>query len=274
MAETIVRSLNIIEINVNSIIRLSRRYDLCNFLNKHNPDIVLLNETKLNIRNKITFKDYSLVRKDRDNAERGGGTAILLKNYIKYKNYTNKTIKSFKCLEACIVTIPMAANRRLFLISAYYPSGNNDQHLKTELQQLFQSLNLQNPNNYYLLSGDLNCKHSDWGNTSNNSKGNILKEWISHNEIDFRCSLYASLSPSYPRCSSYLDLCIADSRLCISKEINSINCLKNLDYDSDHTAIQILVLNHGKDHPIGYFKKMPDPTFNFKKQIGRNLKDV
>lgn len=129
MSEAIVKDLNIIEINVNSIIKLNRRYNLCNFINMHNPDILLLNETKLSAKYKVEFKDYSFIRNDRANAARGGGTAILLKKHIRYTNYTNKTIKSFKFLETCIIKIPLVSNKTLFIISAYYPSGNNDKHL-------------------------------------------------------------------------------------------------------------------------------------------------
>lgn len=48
--------LKIIHINVNSIIRLARRYELLNFLNKNKPDIVLLNETKLYKKHKLLFE--------------------------------------------------------------------------------------------------------------------------------------------------------------------------------------------------------------------------
>ena len=65
MVEIIEKNLNIIEINVNSIIKFSKRYYLNNFINKCNADLVLLNETKLNIRHKLNFKDYIMIRKDR-----------------------------------------------------------------------------------------------------------------------------------------------------------------------------------------------------------------
>lgn len=272
MDETFVKKLNIIEINVNSLIKLNRRYDLCSFLNKYNPDLVLLNETKLNVRHKITFEDYNLIRNDRVNAKRGGGTAILIKNGIKYNNYTNKTINSFKFLEVCIIKLPLPSNKTLYVISAYYPSGNNCSHFKNEFLQLFESLNLQNPNFLYILAGDLNCKHSDWGNTNCNTKGNLLKEWLSNNEIRFRTSIYASVSPSYPRCGSYLDLCVADSRLLIQKENSTLNCIKTLDYDSDHNALQIVVLRGENDHPLSFFKEKPTQKYNFKKTNWKKFK--
>lgn len=49
----IAKFLNIIQINVNSLIRINRRYDLNNFIKTYNADLVLLNETKLNSKHKL-----------------------------------------------------------------------------------------------------------------------------------------------------------------------------------------------------------------------------
>ena len=71
--------------NVKSIVSNSARYNILEFLNKHNPEVCLLGETKLNNSHKITFKDYNLIRNDRLNAIAGGGTAILIKRSINYE---------------------------------------------------------------------------------------------------------------------------------------------------------------------------------------------
>ena len=65
------QNLKIIAINVNSIISYARRASLVSFLEEHNPDIVLLNETKLNSKHKLCFENYNLVRKDRLNSLQG-----------------------------------------------------------------------------------------------------------------------------------------------------------------------------------------------------------
>lgn len=111
----ISKKLKIIEINVNSLIQISRRYDLSQFLKVHIPDIVPLNETKLNKKHKLTYERYNLIRRDRPNSNRGGGTAILVKNDIKHKVYTNNIIRSFKYLETTIIKIPMNCNKTLTL---------------------------------------------------------------------------------------------------------------------------------------------------------------
>ena len=69
MADTNVKTLNIIEINVSSIIKLSQRLYLSNFINRYNSD--LLNETKLNFKHSMTFKDYNKIRKNRADVKRG-----------------------------------------------------------------------------------------------------------------------------------------------------------------------------------------------------------
>lgn len=232
-------SLKIIHINVNSIIKISRRYELQNFLSNNNPDIVLLNETKLNPRYNLCFNGYKMIRKDRFGSKKGGGTAVLIKNCIKYNNYENQITNSLDQLETCIIKIPLNHNKTLFIISAYYPAGSNSSNLKTELYKTFNSMHLQDLNNYYILAGDLNCKHSNWGNQTNNSKGNILKKWLEDYEIEFKCKLYASTYPSYPRCGCFLDICLADSRIKLNAENNTTNCLKCIPYDSDHNALEI-----------------------------------
>lgn len=79
----ILKKLKIISINVNSIIKNQRRASLMNLINKQNPDIILLSETKLNKNHVITFTNYNVIRNDREEKNIGGGTAIIIKK--KYK---------------------------------------------------------------------------------------------------------------------------------------------------------------------------------------------
>ena len=92
------KNLKIIHINVNSIISISRRYELQTFLKLHDPDIVLLNETKLNKLHKVYFNNYNMIRNDRKDAKQGGGTAILIKDIIKYEKYVDIKISELKIL--------------------------------------------------------------------------------------------------------------------------------------------------------------------------------
>lgn len=54
--------LTIAAINVNSTVANYRRLELSEFASKHDHDIILLSETKLNSKHKLAFKDYNLTR--------------------------------------------------------------------------------------------------------------------------------------------------------------------------------------------------------------------
>ncbi|KAI8125449.1 RNA-directed DNA polymerase from mobile element jockey [Lucilia cuprina] len=208
------------------------------------------------------------------NSKMGGGTAILIRRGIKYSYYNNRKILAFKHLETSVVKIPIFPNKTLFIIAAYYPSGNNCSSFKSDLLKLFQSLNLENTENYYILAGDLNCKNTVWNNPISNTKGNYLKEWIEDYEIRYRCKLYATCNPSYPRCNSYLDLCIVDSRLTIYKVNDSINCLETLDYDSDHETVKIKLLGVENDHPLSFFNEFTESKFNYRKTNWKKFRNI
>ena len=153
----------------------------------------------------------------------------------------HSTINKFTQLETCICKIPFCSNRYLHKILAYRSSSSrNSAQFIVELQKLFEILNLQHENHFYILAGDLKTKHQLWGNCVNNFEGTLLKQWLENNEICFRCSLYSTIFPSFPRTGSFLDRCIVDCRINIRKLNNSINCLENVDYDSDHAALRII----------------------------------
>lgn len=202
--KTVTKTLKIIQINVNSIISLSRRSDLQEFIKKHKPDIVFLSETKLNIKHRVSFTDYNVIRRDRFLANRGGGTAILVKNNLKFSIHNDSRILKFTALETCIINIPLFSNKTFFIISAYYSSNKNSSNFIRELNELFTLLKLDNPNTLYILGGDLNSKHAEWGNSTAYSEGNGLKHWLDDNDLIFRCQSYTSHFPSFTRAASFL----------------------------------------------------------------------
>lgn len=69
-----MNNLKIIALNVNSIVSVSRRLNLLKFMEQHQPDILMLSETKINRHHQITFKNYKIIRQDRPNSHQGGGT--------------------------------------------------------------------------------------------------------------------------------------------------------------------------------------------------------
>lgn len=231
-------NLKIISINVNSIIANRRRASLLSLLERHCPDVVLLSETKLNAKHMLQFKDYNVIRNDRLNRG-GGGTAILIKKGIKFKrvNINNKTNNI--PIEHTSIKIFFSNDQEVIIVSAYATSGNHAGFI-SYLSHLFDSLKLQNINNYYIIAGDLNAKHESWGNTVNNQRGESLRCWLDKNDIEYRIKLYCLDVPSFPRGHSFLDIYLADWRLEFTNASYN-NRLPSFPYDSDHNALTALI---------------------------------
>ena len=231
-----LKSMKIISINVNSIITNQRQASLLKFINRYNPDILLLSETKINKIHKVQFKNYNIVRTDRPNATQSGGTAILVRKQLKFKHIAiNLNKNNNNKLETTVVRIRMNNNDNLFLISAYASYGNNLE-FGNELKHLFRYLNLEKPKNYYIMAGDLNAKHTNWQNNCNNTKGTALRTCIDDNDILYKIMLYGPELPSFLSGNSYIDLCLADTRVKILN-IKRNETIETIDFGSDHNAL-------------------------------------
>lgn len=227
----------LISLNINSLISNKRRADLVDFLNKYKPDVLTLSETKLSLKHKIYFKEYECFRFDRPNSKRGGGTAILIKRSIPCTRFNNDNINKFKSLETTIINIPLRNNKKLIIVAIYIPYKKGTTAYKSEFTSLFENLNINNLNNYYIIVGDLNAKHIAWSNKCNCERGKFLQGFIDSNEINYRISLYHSNIPSFPKGDSFLDIALIDKRITINSFAGTTNQVETLIYDSDHRAL-------------------------------------
>ena len=170
-----ILDLKIFSINVNSLVSHSKRHELIKFLESHNPDIVLLCETKLNKRHKVQFSDYEIIRTDRPNSQKGGGTAILIKRDLNIswsQIYSPSSLRN-EILEYTIIQLNLNNSKKLFIVSVY--ANNEYRNIFTnELNQLFSSLKLNNLDNYFIVAGDLNARQISWGDVNSNYKGFLL----------------------------------------------------------------------------------------------------
>lgn len=183
---------------------------------------------------------------------------------------------NFKCLETTVIKINLnISNCKLYIRSAY-AVGNNKKEFMQELQTLFIELKRKDPLNYYILAGDLNARHENWGNPSPNHRGLALNKWLDDNELEFKMKFNSSHEPSMPREGSFLDVTIMDARLSVTNTVPD-GRLKTIDYDSDHRGIQfnittenLLTLEtHTPQETLNYGKTNWD---DFAKFINKNSK--
>lgn len=240
-------TINIIEINVNSLIAKDRRQNLKVFLNMHKPHVVLLAETNLSITHRLNFTGYTFVRTDKTLQTGSRGTGILVKSSVKFHTI-NTTAWNLKSLQTTAVLIE-AENRLKYLIVAAYRNPSGDLLDVNDLDTIIQNqCNL-------VLGGDLNAKHVNWRNTSTCRNGSLLADWIFRNSITQRVTLIHTAEPTYyrSRYSSYLDVFITSDNLDVVFPTHTPGLLAIRDYPSDHRAVEI-VLNVGssliKSDPI------------------------
>lgn len=218
--------------NVNSIISNEKRNILLDFTKVHDPDIMLLSETKLNSRHKMEFEKYNMYRSDRPKSKQGGGCAILVRRTIPH---THLLSQNNKCttLETCIINIKLPQDKNLFIISIYATNSDHTNKIKSEMDIIFSNLKLQSTNNYYLIAGDWNARSPTWGDQEHNQRGKIIEKWLENNMTKYKTKIIKPKLPTYPRKNSYLDFAMMDGRLSLH---DGNDTSQTIDYESDHRA--------------------------------------
>ncbi|KAI4474574.1 hypothetical protein M0804_014776 [Polistes exclamans] len=112
--------IKIAAIYVNSLVSLSKRLHQTT-----NLDITLVSETKLNKKHKIQFRDFHIIRSDRPNGSRGGGTAIIIKSKIKHETIFFPTSRNNTILEYTIIKIKSSNNTNFILVALYANNKEN-----------------------------------------------------------------------------------------------------------------------------------------------------
>lgn len=108
-----------------------------------------------------------------------------------------------------------------------------------ELNNLCDKLKLSSPGNFFIIAGDLNARHADWGNTNFNQRGLYLYQWLNNDGITYKSKLLLQAEATFGTIS-YLDICLSDVRWNFANLINSR--MQTIDYSSDHKAIKMEIL--------------------------------
>lgn len=253
-SEISIQELTVITLNINSLISNVKRAELQVLLQNQKPDILLLCETKLNIKHKLKFKNYNFIRNDRKNSN-GGGTAILIKEKFKFEILPANLLN---ILEYTAIKIPLSNGLYIYFISIYNNMQNNNL-LRNDLDIIFDLKT--NVNDYIICGGDFNARHTSWNNINNNLNGNSLRQWLDQN-LDSVKHLY-SANPTRVAGScipSYIDFFITSSNIVHKATTNISGLLNCIDIESDHKAVELKI-----DIKCIAFNKENIEKYNFKK---------
>ncbi|GFY39453.1 putative RNA-directed DNA polymerase from transposon BS [Trichonephila inaurata madagascariensis] len=109
------------------------------FIDKHRPDIFLIQETHLGPGDSLQIPNFTTYRNDRPHAPNcspRGGTAILLKSSLPHHHTPTPPMGT---LEATSVTLTPPGGTPLLISSIYISPSISYQHINTDLEALLAS---------------------------------------------------------------------------------------------------------------------------------------
>lgn len=174
---------------------------------------------------------------------------------------THPSSSKNKIIEYTIIKLTTASKKRnLFIVSIYASHRNTTKEAFTnELSELFMKLKLQNPENKYIIAGDMNARHTEYGDKVNSQRGKYLVEWDAKYAHKYRLQIIPTEEPSFTPAQTYLDLALIDNTINVTNLKH--NKLTTLAYDSDHKAMHMSIVT---EENLSYIKKTA-PKYLFKK---------
>ena len=139
-------------------------------ISEYNPSVFCFQETFLKPYDNISLKGFNVYNYVHTDCLRpSGGASIFVKSSFPHRKIDLKT-------ELQTTAISVTLDREITLCSVYIPPSFslNSQHLDNVLQQL--------PSPYILL-GDFNGHNILWGGQNNDSRGELIENFITKNDI-------------------------------------------------------------------------------------------
>lgn len=189
-------------------------------------DIIALQETFIRLSVGFSLPGKVIYRRDRVHTS-GGGLVTAVSQALSSRLLHFPVSHPFN--EVLGVEIQFSASLRLQLVNIYSPPG------KLEGHWLDQILRLCSPP--FILVGDFNASHCCWGARRSSPQGNIMVDWIIHNDI---CLLNSSSPTRFAQGvrPSLLDLSLTSPDIFPDTSLS----VHPDTFDSDHCPV-LLYLN-------------------------------
>ena len=206
----------------------------------NNPPVLCLQETRHGTRTLYPPAGYHCIQSQPINDEQNGRGVCMLLN--KNTNYKILPLRLTGNVEAVAARVWMG---KYYTICSIYLSPSLPVHEK-EITELLNQL----PEPYFLL-GDMNARHSLWGEAINNTKGNIFEKLLTKYDI----SLLNDEAKTHYNAQN-------DIHTLIDLSIISASALPDF-------IATVIECRHGSDHhPIkinqNYAQKTDEPSLKFK----------
>lgn len=247
--------LRIVTWNANGI--QNRKHDLEVFLNMQNIDVCLISETHSTNHSHLKIHGYKVYQTIHPDNKARGGSAIIIKNTIKHNEELN-----FQTAEIQLTVVEIQSiKQKLQLGAIYCPPRYNLK--KPDYLNILNHLK-----NRFIIGGDFNAKHLDFGSRLITTKGRELRQAIR----EIGGTIHSTGKPTYwptdpAKIPDLLDFFV-------SKKVsaNFIDLEENFDMDSDHSAV-ILTLSEKivrKENKPTLVNKTTD-WISFKREIEKKI---
>ena len=144
--------------------------EICVLQQEENPSVFCLQETFLKTVDNISLKGFNSYHHIHTDCQKpSGGSSIFVKSSCPQRKINLNT-------ELQAIAISVTLDREITICSVYIPPSFSlkIEHLDSLLKQL------PSP---YLLLGDFNGHNILWGNKENNSRGELIENFITNNDI-------------------------------------------------------------------------------------------
>ena len=206
--------LIIIHLNIRSIITDSKQIQLRNIINKHNPDIISINETFLKKHIPLEIEGYNIIRSDIQNRP-GGGAALCIKTNLIYKEINLGNLIGND--NACGLSI-QSSRLATAIFSIYSPPK---EPLNSSLFDY-----IAKTHKHFIILGDLNAQNRLWHCKKENRCGQQLEAFIN----EHNAQIINNNSITYPSGKSIIDLTLISNAITTYK----LNFKVLPDHISDH----------------------------------------
>ncbi|GFS78361.1 probable RNA-directed DNA polymerase from transposon X-element [Trichonephila clavipes] len=151
--------------NANGLLR--KIAELRIFIEKHSPDIVLIQVTHLRPSHNFNIANYTCHRNDRisDGPRTAGGTLILVKNSLKHYCLPTPPLRA---LEATNIILTPPKHDPISITCVYIPPSSDENLFTIDIEHFIQTAS------NCILFGDFNATHNAWNCKNNTTRGRHL----------------------------------------------------------------------------------------------------
>ncbi|GFV93400.1 probable RNA-directed DNA polymerase from transposon BS [Trichonephila clavipes] len=199
----------------------SKLFEFKIFVEKHCPDIILLQETHLRPSQRFNINNYNCYRNDRiTDGPASGGTLILIKNTLPH--FTPHT-PPLQHIEATTITLNPPNVNPLTITSIYIPPQSDKFSFTLDLENILQI------NSNCVIFDDFNATHNAWNCSQNSTRGTQLKNFTDTLNINIA---FPNMPTRYgTHSSNTLDIALINN-FNFPYDITSIS-----DLSSDHNPV-------------------------------------